>query len=181
MFNTDITKYVHTTCLSSTSIWILVPGILAYKKKLYITPILFILSCVSSMIHWTWYQKNSIRYYFDILCANILLAYHILGFGIMIPNIYILGILVSGILIFFNLACFHPIGSWSGLISHLIFRYCFYWCIILYYITFNITVYILNSLLFIFTIYLIINNLANIYLINMLICCMVFSFTWFFL
>ena len=162
----NITKNIHYKCLSSTSIWILVPGFLCLYNKLYINTLLFVFTCLFSILHWTWYNVNSIRHNLDIFFATTMIIYHSLDLIQNFSNNYFLIFLIANALLFFNLACYYPVGTYKGLISHLLFRYFAYWYVLLNYVKFDYNIYFMNTILYILSIGLILLNCDHICLIN---------------
>ena len=162
-----LTEFGHTTCLSSTSLWILGPALLAYRASLNMNALLFVIACSMSMVHWTWYKIYSIRFWLDILCANVSLFYHVAGNGMKTPTTIELIVVASGSCIAFYTACSYPLGSWQGLMSHVTFRYFCYWGMMLCYIAFNVTAWIFNTILYLISIYAAITYPSHVYWVNL--------------
>lgn len=164
-----ITEESHKTCLSTTSIWIMYPCIISYKNNLWIHVNLFTITCAASMIHWSWYKKDGFHHMFDIVCAHCTIIFHICGYGLRIPNIYLLGLILLGIIYFYNLACSYPIGTYNGLVNHLLFRYLCFWGATICYIPINLYIFIINTYFYLVSIYLILTYPQNINLINVIL------------
>ena len=139
----SVTFNQHTTVLRDSSLWLLLPpyyhlsqdeGVRHYLGYLGIT------LASASCLHWSNYNLNSWRRKFDIICAS---SYLLIEFAtspdfqrvwvnllssreVLLPQLYSLTVSVAirfGSLIWFIMSCERAVGSLSGLICHLMFRY----------------------------------------------------------
>jgi hypothetical protein len=119
----SLTEYDHTRALRDNSIWLLtiVPWHLTQDKGSRVClGILAPALALASWLHWHNYVDSGWRRRLDIVLSSLYII-------IELTTLESIGVEDVGLrliaLVFFAMACLHPVGSLEGLVSHLTFRY----------------------------------------------------------